>query len=308
MSQSTSADSVAVFGSIPRGDSDHISDRDILVAGGERDLAVGRALSRAGYAPSIYSWPQLEALARDGSLFLQHLKQESEVLFDRNDRLRRLLDSYRPLSDYGHRIVQNLELFEMTSGTANSAPLLGWAFDVLAVGFRNHAILLLANRGRYVFSHSALVAELCETHNLSAEESRMLLELRRRKREYRDRYVADVGSFEALRATQAVIERVTGANCLSPPLSAETFVGHQLARVQGSSHWYYPLRRLEGVHRAMGFTPATGLPPVLRQMEQLFATPSPYGGSGSESIEWIRNSVEAIAAVWMRQRQTPSAA
>jgi hypothetical protein len=307
MTSSTFVESLALFGSVPRGDTDRLSDKDILVAGCERSLVVGQVLSRAGYSPSVYSWQQLETLANDGSLFIQHLKQESSVLLDRNGRLGSLFNSYRPLKDYSHRIAQNLELFEMTRGMPNSAALVGWALDVLAVGIRNHAILQLANRGRYVFSYAALVAEMCELHSLSAADSKLLIDLRRRKREYRSQCVTPDDSFEALTRTQELIERVTGVCCVTSPLSLESFVNLQMACLSDAVHWYYPLRRLEGVYRAiMGFTPTVGLPPLHREIELVFASPSPYCGSDSGSIEWIRNNIEAIAKAWAAQRHLRS--
>jgi hypothetical protein len=307
MNPSTRVESMAVFGSVPRGDADQISDRDVLIAGVARNSLVERALSKAGYSPSIYSWQQMEALSRDGSLFLQHLKQESQVLFDRDGRLRDLLEAYRPLGDYSHRIAENVQLFEMTNGTPECPALLGWAFDVLAVGVRNHAILQFANTGRYVFSYSVLVAAISKAHNLSATESQLLIELRRRKRDYRERCSVVNGTYETLKRTQAVIERITGADCLSRRLSLEDFVAHQIGSVSTNSHWYYPLRRLEGAYRAMGFTPALASSAMLREIELIFAMPSPYGGAGINSIEWIRTNVEAISSGWLTQARVPGA-
>jgi hypothetical protein len=300
MNTSTSVESLAVFGSVPRGDDDQFSDRDILLAGSGPNSLVERALSKAGYSPSTYSWAQMEALSQDGSLFLQHLKQEAQVVVDRNGRLCDLLTAYRPLDDYSHRIAENIQLFEMTSGVPACRALLGWAFDVLAVGFRNHAILQLANTGQYVFSYPALVAAISQAHNLSAKEAQLLAELRQHKRDYRARCAVGAGAREKLRQTQAVIERITGADCISDALSIEEFVSHQIGSASSSGHWYYPLRRLEGAYRAMGCTPAKASSSDQREIETIFSKPSPYGGTGMGSIEWLRTSVESIFTAWMK--------
>ena len=301
MIPSTSVESVAVFGSRPRGDADQFSDRDVLLAGEVRNSLVEHTLLNSGYSPSIYSWQQMETLSRDGSLFLQHLKQESRVLFDRNGRLRNLLEAYSPLADYSHRIIENVELFKMTNGTPECPALIGWAFDVLAVGFRNHAILQLANTGRYVFSYPALVAIISETHKLAPGESQLLIDLRCRKRDYRDRCAVSNGAHEILRQTQAVIERITGADCISRRLSIEDFVAYQIRVASTDTHWYYSLRRLEGAYRAMGFTPALASSAVLREIESIFSKPSPYGGAGISSIEWLRTNVGAISQAWLKE-------
>lgn len=299
MNSTTLVESLAVFGSTTRGDSDQISDRDILLAGVTRNTLVERTLLNAGYSPSVYSWQQMEDLSRDGSLFLQHLKQESQVLFDRNERLRDLLHAYRPLNDYSCRIIENIELFEMTNGTPDCPSLIGWAFDVLAVGFRNHAILQLANTGRYVFSYPSIVALVSKRYNLSAAQSKLLLDLRRRKRDYRERCSVINGAHEVLQQTQAVISRITGVDCVSRRLSIEDFVAYQIGSISENAHWYYPLRRLEGAYRGMGFTPAQASTALLREIESIFSKPSPYGGTGNSSIEWVRANVEAISLAWL---------
>ncbi|WP_155403802.1 hypothetical protein [Variovorax paradoxus] len=301
MNQSIHVESLAIFGSTSRGDADQISDRDVLLAGMGQISLVERELIGRGYSPSVYSWQQLEDLSRDGSLFLQHLRQESKILLDRNGRLWDLLEKFRPLNNYSHRIVKNVELFEMTNGTPQCDALIGWAFDVLAVGFRNHAILQLANAGRYVFSYPALVAIISKAHNLSANESQLLIDLRQRKREYRERCSANNGTHEVLKRTQAVIERITGADCSSRRFSIEDFVAHQVGFVSTNPHWYYPLRRLEGAFRAMGFTPELASSKVLAEMESVFSKPSPYGDAGMSSIEWVRTNVEAISLAWFKE-------
>lgn len=307
MNLPTNIESIAVFGSVPRGDADLISDKDVLIAGSARNPVVEQALSKAGFSPSVYSWQQMESMSLEGSLFLQHLKQESQVLVDRDGRLRDLLNEFRPLVDYSHRIAQNFELFEMTTGTPECPPLIGWAFDVLSVGFRNHAILELANTGRYVFSYAALVAEASAAHRLSPTESQLLLELRLRKRDYRERCLTIKGTFKRLQQTQAVIARITGADCLSSQLSAEEFVANQIKAASANTHWYYALRRLEGAYRAMGFTPALASSALLREIESIFAKPSPYGDAGTNSIERLRIHVEAIWTTWVMQPHSRSA-
>jgi hypothetical protein len=292
-------ESLAIFGSVARGDADQFSDRDVLLAGANEESILESALSKAGYSPSAYSWSQMEELSRDGSLFLQHLKQEGRVLFDRDGRLNSLLNQYRPLADYSHRINENMELFEMTRGAPAFVNLIGWAFDVLAVGFRNHAILQLANTGRYVFSYSALVAEISRAKGLSAEEVQLLIELRHRKRDYRSGH-ARSGVAEKLSQTQALIERITGAGGLSNSQSIEDFVSNQIKSASTQRHWYYALRRLEGAYRAMGSVPEKLSSDKANQIEAIFSNPSPYRGARVGSVEWIRMSVESTFVAWQR--------
>ncbi len=297
-------DSLALFGSVARGDADLISDRDVLVATKLPEPLIADALERAGYSPSLYIWEQLQNLARDGSLFLQHLKQESRILLDRQGRLRDLLSDYRPRSDYSARITDNLKLLELTNGVPATPLAMAWAFDVLAVALRNHAILDLAQEGTYIFSYSELIMRLAFMHQLSYSELHLLLDLRCRKREYRSNPHFANTSLPTLLRTQAVIERITGANLLSLRLSAYEFVNQLLALPQHAVHWYFLLRRYEGVYRAMGFAPLSDSTPEQREIDILFAAPSPYTSTGSDSIAWIRTELEALYQNWMNEPTT----
>ena len=295
MNSLTQVDSVALFGSVPRGDADRHSDRDVLVVSLQPASQVESELTRAGFSPSFYSWQQLENLAADGSLFLQHLKQESRILLDRDGRLTDFLAAFQPRRDYSARIIENLQLFELTNGVPDVPTSVSWAFDVLAVALRNHAILLLAQTGRYIFSFAELVAQLKVMHGLSDFESSLLLELRTFKRKYRLHPHAVNVSLCRLQQTQAVIEKVTGADCLSLRQSPQEFGRRLLATSSQTDHWYCLLRRYEGVHRSNGFVPLSDASRELMELEHIFANPSPYRPTGSDAIRWVREKVQSLA-------------
>jgi predicted nucleotidyltransferase len=287
MTSAVEIESIALFGSVSRGDSDQLSDKDVLLVGNSNNQTLQNRLSKTGYSVSSYNWQQMIDMSQEGSLFLQHLRQESQIIADSEGRLSDLLSKFRPLSDYSQRIYQNLELFEITSGTPKSPFLIGWAFDVLCVGFRNHAILELANAGRYIFSHSELVLEYSKKHNLSLKETDLLLQLRIRKREYRNRHLISESSFGDLQLTQAIIGRTTGASCLSTPASMEVFVAALIRAATDNTHWYFALRRLEGAYRAMGMAPEKASPMELNEIESIFAKPCPYWGENISSVEIV---------------------
>lgn len=301
MSHSMQVDSLAIFGSVPRGDADLISDKDVLVATDNPKPPFAATLERAGYSPSVYNWDQLHSLARDGSLFLQHLKQESRIVFDRQGRLKELLTDYRPKNDYSFRIAENIALLEITAGVPNTSLAMAWAFDVLAVAIRNHAILQLAQEGQYVFSYSELIARLGHAHQLPERERQLLLDLRSRKREYRCNPNLVCTSDLPLRQTQATIEKITGAHLLSACLSAQDFASRLLELPHNGVHWYSLLRRYEGIHRTMGFSWLDDSDSQQREIELLFAKPSPYKATGSDSISWIRAQVTMLHQNWVNE-------
>jgi Nucleotidyltransferase domain len=93
--------SIWIYGSSARGDVDELSDIDVLVAGGGHDWEQAiadnpsvAALSREGREVSTirFTWAEVDAMARYGSLFLHHLRLEARSLTNgSDDRLAALL-------------------------------------------------------------------------------------------------------------------------------------------------------------------------------------------------------------------------
>lgn len=287
-------DCVALFGSVPRGDYDAQSDQDVLIVSDVHKARLDDQFVKAGYSPSVYSWRQLEDLARDGSLFIQHLKQESQILIDKRGQLQALLDDYRPKSDYSTRLADNKNLFEITNGVPTTNAAMSWAFDVLAVAFRNHAILHLAQRRIYEFSYIKLVSRIASEFGLSNSEIAILNELRLKKRQYRMHPNTAQVSLSSLQRTQALLEKLVQVDCLSLRLSPQDFVARLLAMPCKGAHWYHILRRYEGAYRAMGFTPAHDSSATKTKIEQLFSRPSPYCDNGADSIRWIQSQIHKL--------------
>jgi predicted nucleotidyltransferase len=82
----TATSEVWLFGSAARGDTDDLSDVDVLVAGALEP----EALSRLPYANDRlsvvrYDWPELRQMASYGSLFLHHVRLEGRPLTSPKD-------------------------------------------------------------------------------------------------------------------------------------------------------------------------------------------------------------------------------
>jgi hypothetical protein len=105
----TAASELWLFGSVARGDTDDLSDVDVLVAG---DLEP-QALSRLPYPKDRmslvrYDWPELRQMAGYGSLFLHHVRLEGKLLYSPHEsELAALLEELPP---YG-RAQQELSSF-----------------------------------------------------------------------------------------------------------------------------------------------------------------------------------------------------
>jgi len=162
---SQSAASEAIFGSSARGDSDALSDRDILIVDDDMDVlrTRGTELSALGWSVASYSFRKLEAMSARGVLFVQHLALEAEIARDRDDRLRGLLASFLPKTDYGPELAANAQLAELASYYPAGYRGELWAADVLYVAVRNFGVLWLAERGIYRFAYDAILRELARS-------------------------------------------------------------------------------------------------------------------------------------------------
>jgi hypothetical protein len=132
-----------LYGSSARGDTDAVSDIDLLVAG----AADTDTLERLPYAPdqmSIvqYEWDELELMASYGSLFLHHVRLEGHPLeAPESSRLSMLLEALPP---YG-RASRELASFETVlddvecSLAGDHSP--AFELSVIATALRHSCIL-----------------------------------------------------------------------------------------------------------------------------------------------------------------------
>jgi len=134
---------VWLYGSAARGDSDELSDIDLLVVGEpgeETDLS--KIAPADNISVSRYAWDEIDAMVGYGSLFLQHVKQEGRPLMEQQPpRLRRLLDQ---LPAYA-RADQELDSFSLVVTDVHDAAGGDYSpqfeLAVLATAARHAAIL-----------------------------------------------------------------------------------------------------------------------------------------------------------------------
>lgn len=166
---STTASSEALFGSAARGDSDAMSDRDIMIVDDDvlllRDRS--RTLTSAGWSVASYTFAKLNALSQRGALFIQHIKLESDILVDRDGRLARILADFEPHLSYSEEIRENALLASLAGCTSVGSRGALLAADILYVTIRNFGVLSLAERGIHVFAYNAVI-DMLESHRLIA--------------------------------------------------------------------------------------------------------------------------------------------
>ncbi|MER8422000.1 hypothetical protein [Mesorhizobium sp. M1329] len=189
------AASEAAFGSCARGDDDKLSDRDILIVDDDVSILRARAamLKAQGLSVASYTFSKLDRLAACGALFLQHLRLESVIAVDQDDRLGSLLASFRPKEKYDEELRQNALLAELVSSVSVGRVSELWSADVLYVTVRNFGVLWLAGRGEYIFAFERILEALRDADMVSDCGLSSLRQLRFLKALYRSDYKASVG-------------------------------------------------------------------------------------------------------------------
>lgn len=134
---------VWLYGSAARGDSDDVSDVDLLVLADSDEPVEPPAIDfGAPVSVSQYTWAEVEAMVGYGSLFLHHVKEEGRALVEEDPpRLRELLARLPPYA----RARQELDSFEQVVADVRAAVEDDYSpqfeLAVLATAARHAAIL-----------------------------------------------------------------------------------------------------------------------------------------------------------------------
>lgn len=241
----------ALFGSAARGDHDMFSDRDLLIVSDDNAaLRANKAKYEAGgWSCTAYSWSRLQDAASQGSLFVQHLKQEAKILSDPSDRLAELLTRFSTRASYRREASGAASLLGdllQHLPRCDAGPM--WTLDVLAVGYRSLAVANLADNGIFEFSNSGIIDGLTRIGIARKEDKNQLSSLRRFKSLYRrgvlDTSISWFDVFESIRLIDRIFALGLNARC-SPTIEILelALVNHRSADID--SDWYARCRRIE---------------------------------------------------------------
>ena len=304
MTAQTQTEAIALFGSAARGDNDAFSDSDLLIVSDDRTVLkeLKAKHDMQGWSSTAYSWKRLQRAADRGSLFVQHLKQESKTIRDPTDRLGHLFAEYEPKPTYARELDSAFSLvgeLMQTLPLCRSGPM--WALDILSVGFRSMAVAKLADHGIYAFANEELTGGLTRIGTLSKGEGRQLNQLRRFKSMYRrgtiDESVTWTSTFEWIR----LIDRALGIG-LNPrctkPIDVVELALLKCSAEDADANWYARCRRVEAALWVLKPHSESDMQEYQRLRQRLFRlirSPSDYTWQFRGGYDSIQRTLRALA-------------
>lgn len=241
--------SVAIFGSCLRKDYDKYSDKDLLIVGISFKAInlLKEKYEKDGYSVSTYTYSKLNLLSEKKSLFIEHLKRESSILIDYNNRLKNILAAHKetiPKEKY-HRDAKLF--FNLLTEIPNTVIGFAWFCDCLYIGLRNYLILESAKNKNYVFSFLSLLNNMKERGNISETEYEILKELRVIKKNYRDRILNELPNKYFI---SKVIRIARKLNLLTNTtfISKEHFISNIDSKIFSEKFDHYQMLRLVEIY------------------------------------------------------------
>lgn len=180
--------SLCVIGSVARNSADILSDQDILSVGDESSrCSLIEKFKRVGWNACHMTWEDFDDHARQGSLFIQHVKQDGKLIFDPRNELRRRLASFDMRTEYFSELLGCMSNYEILPNRYKTYwQKLGY-LDCLYVLTRNLCILAQATYAKPIFDYEHSVDLTCNLLALPSTTSKTLKTLRSVKFSYRTR-------------------------------------------------------------------------------------------------------------------------
>lgn len=216
--------SAVLFGSQVSGGCDQRSDKDLLVVckpENKRD-AIKKYTDR-GYSVSVYTPRQLESMRLHGSLFLQHLKHESKVLYDHGGTFMQFISK----CDLTPPPPEEMERSRKSLVNALKSPVgygaSWWLADYLFVLSRDYFIKYFARKGRIIFNVTHLTREIEQEFLLEKAEAETFLDLRKCKSIYRSGKNTGAKVESILSAWHGILLKILATQPVTQ-LSAKTYL------------------------------------------------------------------------------------
>lgn len=180
--------SMCVIGSVARKSFDLISDKDLLVVGDENEARNHLTpYLEGGWNISRYSHEAFVEMVGNGSLFVQHVKQDGRLIRDDGDFLNGILLSYRMKESYASELKEALLPLMHLSFECEDYWVSLLKADIAYVSIRNACILHRASIGKPIFDFTTLIDWISNEVGLNSPHKDALISLRELKYSYRMR-------------------------------------------------------------------------------------------------------------------------
>lgn len=241
---------IAEFGSSCRNTSDILSDRDLLIVcqkGNHSSLY--KRYSNYGYSVSVFTPEQLNHMKSQGSLFLQHLRNEANVLVDSNGNFAQFLSSCDLVPPSVGELKKCMATVSYIGSWPAPSPLVAWKADFLYCITRDLLIKKLAKLGIVAFGIEELESHSCAYLDISTVEFKNMFSLRRAKAAYRSKSVMPEDTWAAMNAWLDVITRAFGiATSNNQPINLQDAKSIVRLKNRQFNSEYERLRSLEGLY------------------------------------------------------------
>ena len=202
--------SVAIFGSSLRADFDKYSDKDLLIVADdfETQEKLKTEYSKDNWSISCYTYSKLKYLANNGSLFIKHLQNESEIIIDIENKLDKTLNEFKQKNNYKKDIEDCKNYFDIIKVIPRTNLGFSWFCDSLYVGLRNYLVFKNAENGIFEFSFIKLLNKLKEEGKIRESDIEILKELRVVKRNYREEILDEPPSFNFIKKVIQIVKAI----------------------------------------------------------------------------------------------------
>lgn len=152
---------IAEFGSVYRKSNDSFSDKDLLIVCERKCVKYYYTkYTKKGYSVSVFTKNQLQLMRKKGSLFLQHLKIESNLLVDVDSKFEFFIKECDFVFPSDEELASCKQTLENLYTWPNDILSLAWKADFLYSSSRDFLIKLLAKNGIIAFGLESIIEEL----------------------------------------------------------------------------------------------------------------------------------------------------
>jgi predicted nucleotidyltransferase len=294
---------IAKFGSTCRADSDQHSDQDLLIiCPPYRKADLLNKYQKQNYSVSFFTQRQLEKMQEKGSLFLQHLKAESQVIADSGGEFRQFIESCDFIPPQTFELIQCETALTTVLVWPNDPRTDTWKADWLYCLLRDYLVKRLAAEGSLTFGISDIIKAAKRKWGISDDHLRCLQQLRLNKALFREQ--ASKGKFESSLFSEVkyLLETI---GFMGREITFEYPV--QLESIESSLNTNYQwLRALEGIYilaMSAGYTH-----PSHKKLMRIIQSPNLYHSSSKVMHRKVRSYYsDVIRAVTANKAMHPAA-